>query len=113
MGVNRYLISIGREGNGGSARWAASRWRKRRWTRVGVLAFGIGLVFGFSLDTPGPRRRTATVDRRQDVVTPADHPASDEPLTAERPGAGTGTDPVASEARPVDEAAPTQTTDHS
>jgi hypothetical protein len=82
-------------------------------TYVGVLAFGIGLVFGFSLDTTGPRRRTATVDRRQDVVTPVDHPASDEPLTAERPGAGTGTDPVASEAKPVDEAAPTQTTDHS
>jgi hypothetical protein len=74
-------------------------------TYVGVLAFGVGLICGFSFDTTGPRRRTATVDRRQDVVTSADHPASDKPLTAERPGAGTGTDPVASEARPVDDAA--------
>jgi len=92
---------------------------------VSVLAFGIGLVFGYSFDTTGPRQRAAAVD--QDVVTPADRRASDEPLTAEGTAAGTGTQPrtsrfglgrrrrgpVASEGRPVDEAAPTQTTDRS
>jgi hypothetical protein len=82
-------------------------------TYVSVLAFGIGLVFGYSLDTTGPRRRAATVDRRQDVVAPADHRASDEPLTAEEPAGGPGTDPVAAEGSPVDEAPPTQTTDRS
>jgi hypothetical protein len=66
---------------------------------VGVLAFGIGLVFGYSFDTTGPRRRVSAVDRRQDVVTPADRGASDEPLTAD------------ATAGPVDEAGPTQTTD--
>src|SRR5438093_9286962 len=30
---------------------------------VAVFAFGIGLVFGFTFDTTGPRRRTAPVDR--------------------------------------------------
>ncbi len=82
-------------------------------TYVSVLAFGIGLVFGYSLDTTGPRRRAATVDRRQDVVAPADHRASDEPLPAEEPASGPGTDPVAAEGSPVDEAPPTQTTDRS
>ena len=93
---------------------------------VSVLAFGIGLVFGYSFDTTGPRQRATAVDRRQDVVTPADHRASDEPLAAEGTDAGAGTQPrtsrfglrrrskpVASEDRPVDETAPTQTTDHS
>jgi hypothetical protein len=84
---------------------------------VSVLAFGIGLVFGYSFDTTGPRQRAAAVDRRQDVVTPADR----------RAAAGTGTqprtsrfglgrkrrEPVASEDKPVDEAAPTQTTERS
>ena len=92
---------------------------------VSVFAFGIGLVFGYSFDTTGPRQRAAAVD--QDVVTPVDRRASDEPLTAEGTAAGTGTqprtsrfglgrrrrEPVASEGRPVDEAAPTQTTDRS
>ena len=92
---------------------------------VSVLAFGIGLVFGYSFDTTGPRQRAAAVD--QDVVTPVDRRASDEPLTAEGTAAGTGTqprtsrfglgrrrrEPVASEGRPVDEAAPSQTTDRS
>ncbi len=94
---------------------------------VSVLAFGIGLVFGYSFDTTGRRQRPAAVDRRQDVVTPADRRASDEPLTAEGTTTGTGTQPrtsrfglgrrrrkpVASEGRPVDDAAPTQTTDRS
>lgn len=69
---------------------------------VSVLAFGIGLVFGYSFDTTGPRQRTAAVDQGQDVVTPADQSASDEPLTA----AGTAV------GRPVEEAVPTETTDH-
>jgi hypothetical protein len=94
---------------------------------VSVLAFGIGLVFGYSFDTTGPRQRAAAVDRPQDVVTPADRRASDEPLTAEGTAAGTDTqprtsrfalgrrrrEPVAPEGRPVDEAAPTQPTDRS
>lgn len=93
---------------------------------VSVLAFGIGLVLGYSFDTTGPRQRATAVDRRQDVVTPADHRASDEPLAAEGTDAGPSTQPrtsrfglrrrskpVASEDRPVDETAPTQTTDHS
>jgi hypothetical protein len=71
---------------------------------VSVLAFGIGLVFGYSFDTTGPRQRTAAIDQGQDVVTPADRPASDEPLTRER-------EPIAPEGGPVDEGAPNQTTD--
>jgi hypothetical protein len=84
-------------------------------------------VFGYSFDTTGPRQRAAAGDRRLDVDTPADRGASDEPLMAEGTAAGTGTqprttrfgpgrrrrEPVASEGRPVDEAAPTQTTDRS
>lgn len=95
---------------------------------VSVLAFGIGLVFGYSFDTTGPRQRAVAVDRHQDVVTPADHRASDEPLAAEGTAAGTSTQPRTSrfglgrrrrepvssdEGKPVDEAAPTQTTDRS
>jgi hypothetical protein len=94
---------------------------------VSVLAFGIGLVFGYSFDTTGPRQRALVVDGHQDVVTPADQRTSDEPLTAEGTAAGPGTqpkasrfglgrrrrEPVSSEGKPVDEDAPTQTTDHS
>ena len=93
---------------------------------VSVLAFGIGLVFGYSFDTTGPRQRATAVDRSQGIVTPADHRAPGEPLAEEGTAAGTGTQPrtsrfglrrrskrVASEDRPVDETAPTQTTDHS
>jgi hypothetical protein len=49
---------------------------------IPVLAFGGGLVFGFSFDTTGPRvaNRDVVVDRRRDV---ADRDA-DAPLTAER-----------------------------
>jgi len=54
---------------------------------VAVFAFGIGLVFGFSFDTTGPRRRAAPVDRRAD----ADRRAADEPLTAERDAVVTDT----------------------
>ena len=58
---------------------------------IAVFAFGIGLVFGYSFDTSGPRRGTtpvtgrgATVDRRA-----PDRRAADEPLTAERDEVGT------------------------
>ena len=51
-----------------------------------VVAFAIGLVFGFTFDTR-PRVREATVvDRRREVdaVPVEEHAAADEPLTAER-----------------------------
>ena len=48
---------------------------------VALFAFGIGLVFGFSFDTTGPRRRAAVPDGRDAAV---DRRATDEPLTAER-----------------------------
>jgi hypothetical protein len=40
---------------------------------IPVLAFGIGLVFGYTFDTSGPRLARDTVDRRREVVgtTPA------------------------------------------
>src|SRR5437870_5399038 len=49
---------------------------------VAVFAFGIGLVFGLSFDTTGPRRRTVPAGRTAD-----DRRAADEPLTADRNGA--------------------------
>jgi len=71
---------------------------------IPVLAFGTGLVFGFSFDTTGPavRDRDGVVDRQRDVVpvdngrrglfgrrrtvtpTTTDGTAADEPMTAER-----------------------------
>ena len=57
---------------------------------VAVFAFGIGLVFGYSFDTTGPRRRAdvapppATTTRRSDVPTDDDRVASDEAVTRER-----------------------------
>jgi hypothetical protein len=60
---------------------------------VAVLAFGIGLVFGFSFDTTGPRmRRAAPATATREPMTAADRKAADEPVTAER-GAGTPTEP--------------------
>jgi hypothetical protein len=78
---------------------------------IPVLAFGTGLVFGFSFDTTGPvvRDRDVTVDREREVapvdgrrgvfgrrrtVTPmaTDGRAADEPLTAERESTTTSTD---------------------
>jgi len=52
---------------------------------IPVLAFGTGLVFGFSFDTAGPRvrGRDVIVDRDRDVVEDNGQ-AADEPLTAER-----------------------------
>ena len=60
---------------------------------VAVFAFGIGLVFGYSFDTAGPRRAaappSATTRRgrlgRRRAVAPADsRAAADEPVTRER-----------------------------
>src|SRR5919201_1189164 len=60
---------------------------------IAVLAFGIGLVFGFSFDTTGPRmRRAAPVTTRREPMTAADRSAADEPVTAER-AAGTPAEP--------------------
>jgi hypothetical protein len=79
---------------------------------IPVLAFGTGLVFGFSFDTTGPvvRDRDVVVDRERDVapvsngrrglfgrrrtVTPttSDRTAADEPMTAEREATTTSAD---------------------
>jgi hypothetical protein len=58
---------------------------------IPVLAFGVGLVFGLTFDTTGPRTRTVA-DKDEivrpvpadDVPTTGDGGAADEPLTAER-----------------------------
>ena len=64
---------------------------------VAVFAFGIGLVFGFSFDTTGPRR-AVPADReavgRRDARPAAGEPVvdrrtADEPVTAEREEVGT------------------------
>ena len=49
-----------------------------------AVAFGIGLVFGFSFDTAGPERK---------VVVEDDVGATDEPLTADRADRDTFTEP--------------------
>jgi hypothetical protein len=53
---------------------------------VGVIAMGIGLVFGFTFDTSGPRRTATVARRRRAVAAPArdGRPAADEPTTGER-----------------------------
>ena len=52
---------------------------------IPVLAFGTGLVFGFSFDTTGPvvRGRHVAVDRDRKVA-PVNGLAADEPVSAER-----------------------------
>ena len=57
-----------------------------------ALAFGLGLLFGFTFDTTGPRRTpvaTADVDERHTVH---DRRLSDEPVTAERRSVREGTE---------------------
>ena len=58
---------------------------------IPVLAFGAGLVFGFSFDTTGPARGDVVVGRRRGAAavsaTTTDRRAADEPLTAERQSA--------------------------
>jgi hypothetical protein len=94
---------------------------------VAVFAFGIGLVFGYSFDTTGPRRRAVPATGGRAAATgPVDRRASDEPVSAERAetadqptrtsrfGLGRRTrEPVSSDGRPVDETQPTRTTDRS
>jgi hypothetical protein len=60
---------------------------------IPVLAFGTGLVFGFSVDTTGPvaQDRGVVVDRKETPTTPAGR-AADEPLTAEREAMPTSSD---------------------
>ena len=56
----------------------------------GVLAFGVGLVFGLTFDTTGPRTRTVVAEDETvrpvpaDTATTTDARAADEPLAAER-----------------------------
>ena len=77
---------------------------------IPVLAFGSGLVFGFSFDTTGPlvRDRDVVVERdresvpvdnrrrglfgRRSATTTTDDRVADEPLTAERDATTTSTD---------------------
>jgi hypothetical protein len=70
---------------------------------IPVLAFGTGLVFGYSFDTTGPvvrdrdvvdRKRDVIVDRNRDVA-PDNGRAADEPLTAEREASTTTSDRTA------------------
>lgn len=51
-----------------------------------VLTLGLGIVFGFSFDTTGPRRLRGKADVQTTTPAPApvDRKATDEPLTAER-----------------------------
>ena len=66
---------------------------------LAAVAFGIGLIFGLTFDTSGPRRDIAVDDRRERVgrrgapvgtttddrpTRVHDRPAADEPLSAER-----------------------------
>lgn len=70
---------------------------------IPVLAFGIGLVFGYTFDTSGPRLvRPATMGRRDVAGTrPAyDRDAADEPTTAERATTTRGDALVGTEAAP-------------
>lgn len=76
-----------------------------------VVAFAIGLVFGFTFDTR-PRVREATVvDRRRDVATVPveERAAADEPLTAERRSTPVAT--ADSDAEPVHERHPLEPRD--
>src|SRR5438132_4203109 len=68
---------------------------------VSVFAFGIGLVFGYSFDTTGPKQqatappvtttsRRGLLGRRRQVITRRDGRAADEPVTRERTAAQQG-----------------------
>ena len=54
---------------------------------IPVLAFGIGLVFGYTFDTSGPRLARPGVTRRRETTFDGD--VADEPTTAERTSVGT------------------------
>jgi hypothetical protein len=90
---------------------------------VALFAFGIGLVFGYSFDTTGPRRRAVpTAAGTTAAPGRTDGRAADEPTTAERAETGAAPsrgpifgrrrrEPVTSDGRPADETATTETTD--
>jgi hypothetical protein len=66
-------------------------------TYIPVLAFGGGLVFGFTFDTTGPRRRRGAVAApatASGAAAPGDGRAADEPVTAERRAQDTTTAPT-------------------
>lgn len=66
---------------------------------VGPIAFGLGLLLGFTFDTTGPRRRVETITHTEPVPVAAPTPVpvegapartADEPLTAERTAGADG-----------------------
>ena len=60
---------------------------------IPVLAFGTGLVFGFSFDTTGPVVRDRDVIRdRPGEAAPVNGRAADEPMAAEREAATTSSE---------------------
>ena len=67
-----------------------------------AIAFGLGLTFGLSFDTAGPRREVVEREVEDDVRSPRIHPA-DEPLTAERDAHATRTDTPADDVRDPDD----------
>ena len=78
-----------------------------------AIAFGIGLVFGFSFDTAPRRELQREVMPAEDVrAAPVpvsetrDGPVADEPLTADRTAQGDPTVPVAPATVPVDPESP-------
>jgi len=110
--VSLWIILAGEPGNGWFHRHVLS-WSGSLHIRglvddlkeyIPVFAFGIGLVFGFSFDTTGPRmRRAAPATATREPMTAADRRAADEPVTAER-GAGvpaeqSGREPVTTPTR--------------
>jgi hypothetical protein len=122
--VSLWIILAGEPGNG----WFHSH--VLEWSRdihvsglvtdlvevTAVIAFGAGLVFGFTFDTTGPRRhveppteeRRGLFRRRRPVATTVpsrDGKAADEPLTAEREATDRTDDrtPVAATPRRTDD----------
>jgi len=95
--VSLWIILAGEPGNGWFHRHVLS-WSGSLHIRglvddlkeyIPVFAFGIGLVFGFSFDTTGPRTTPvapeATTGRRRDTDVDGDGvPDSDEPVTRDR-----------------------------
>jgi hypothetical protein len=95
--VSLWIILAGEPGNGWFHRHVLS-WSGSLHIRglvddlkeyIPVFAFGIGLVFGFSFDTTGPRTTPvapeATTGRRRDTDVDGDGvPDSDDPVTRDR-----------------------------
>jgi hypothetical protein len=118
--VSLWIILAGEPGSGGWFHDHVTSWSRSIHVSglvtdflsyIPVLAFGTGLVFGFSFDTTGPvvRDRDVIVDRDQEAAplegrrglfgrrraetpTTTDGRAADEPITAEREATTTSTD---------------------